>query len=84
MAFGVTSPARGVARGTMNGGGGRIWPAALALAAPVVIGLPFARLLLAGISGPEGLTLIPLAEALADEAVLRGLRRSLETSRMWL
>ena len=80
MAFGVTSPARGVARGAMNGGGGRIWPAALALAALVVIGLPFARLLLAGISGPEGLTLIPLAEALADEAVLRGLRRSLETS----
>lgn len=66
--------------GAKIGGGGRILPAALSLVALVVIGGPFLRLLVAGVSGPDGVSLAPLAQALTDEAVLRALRRSLETS----
>ena len=60
--------------------GGGLGAAALSLLVLVVVGGPFLRLMAAGLSGDQGASLAPLADALADESVLRALRRSLETS----
>ncbi len=46
----------------------------------LLTGGSFLRLMAAGATGREGLTLAPLLAALSDDGVLRALRRSLETS----
>ncbi|MGR3782252.1 MAG: ABC transporter permease [Albimonas sp.] len=61
-------------------GGGGLGAAALSLLVLVLVGGPFLRLMAAGLSDGQGASLAPLAEALADERVLRALRRSLETA----
>ena len=61
-------------------GGGDLGAAALSALVLAIVGGPFLRLMAAGLSGDQGASLAPLAQALGDDTVLRALRRSLETS----